>query len=80
MKDQKFSISIQYKPKLHNTHKFSVEKTEMSTLQLTIQCFFESDKHFNYLKLDYYFVREKRDYTIYPLRNMVKYGLNITMD
>ena len=25
------------------------------------------DKHFNYLKLDYYFVREKRDYIIYPL-------------
>jgi len=69
MKDQKFSLSIQYKPKLHNTHKFSVEKTQMSTLQpIDNPLFFlNQDKHFNYLKLDYYFTREKRDYIIYPL-------------
>lgn len=72
LKDQKISFALQHKPGLYSTHTITTEHSRMQVsdgITLLNPNFFPSAlSEFQYLALDYSFVREKRDFKTYPLK------------
>ena len=69
LKDKKLSFSIQYKPKINIVHKIELEATKMEINQITDNADFlyNNDEIFKFIRLEYLFTQEKRDYKSFPL-------------
>ena len=69
LKEHKISLAFQYKPGINNSHKIEVESSKIST-QHSVEnpTFLLSDSlNFQYVRFDYHFIQEKRDYKEYAL-------------
>ena len=73
-KEHKLSLTFQYKPGIHNSHKFEIEGNKMCTKNsVENPAFFLSDSlNFQYARFDYQFIQEKRDYKEYPLEGYMR--------
>lgn len=71
-KDNKVSFTLQHKPAQQEVHKIGVEWNQLSigsqTLALNPHFFPHSSTNFNFLKTEYFFTQERRNYKHYPTK------------